>query len=202
MRHDERRAPRALSAKVLRLDERRQRKGAPAQPLYPLERVCTRLGEADQELFAREAVALLRDRTELQAEATSRGVVLAAETEEIMEAAVASLAARFGATLRVGPPNVRLQRRLGLEQPWMGLRARVPAVRAGAVERELRAREARIVACEPGGEGAVILRAFAPLRRLLGFGAALAVLTAGTGRHESWLSHYEPLEPPPGGDAA
>jgi translation elongation factor EF-G len=47
-----------------------------------------------------------------------------------------------------------------------------------------------------------VVRAKAPLRLLLGYPQALATLSRNTADLRMWLSHYEPVPPGLGGDAA
>ena len=46
------------------------------------------------------------------------------------------------------------------------------------------------------------MRAEAPLRDLLGYGARLRRLAGGEASHCIWLDRYAPLQPPPLGRAA
>jgi translation elongation factor EF-G len=71
-----------------------------------------------------------------------------------------------------------------------------------AVKTDLEARGASIEDSECTPAYAVV-RATAPLARLIGYSWNLAKLTAGTAHEVMWLSHYAPIKtPPPNGNAA
>src|SRR5690606_29106945 len=117
-------------------------------------------------------------------------------------AAVVLLKDLYGPKIRVGPPTVRYHHGLVLAQPWMGMRVRCAPEHLDAVNSDLLARGATSVACDIEATHCVI-QVRAPLAELLGYRAALEKLTAGTGLHAMWLSHYAPVdELPPDGEAA
>jgi translation elongation factor EF-G len=97
---------------------------------------------------------------------------------------------------------VRYHDGASFEQPWMGVSVKCLPEYRNAVEADLMKREAMIVSGETD-KTQVLLQARAPLANLLGYRAALDVLTDNSARHSMWLSHYAPMEtPPPGGKAA
>lgn len=173
-----------------------------SHPEYPLERTCKHQYEPFQLAFAERAAELLAARDDLELECTRRGLTIRGETEEAIDEAIAVLARAYGAALGVSPPTIRYHKGEMLEEPWMGLRVRCRTEHLERVKADLAIRSAPIESSEIDSRAAV-LHVRAPLAVLIGYGAALAKLTAGSGKHVSWLSHYAPVdEHPPGGDAA
>jgi hypothetical protein len=173
-----------------------------SHPEYPLERTCTHLYEPFQLTFARHAQQLFRDHEDVELLASHQGLTLRAETEEAIEAAIKVLRDFYGPQIGVSSPKIRYHHGTMLEQPWMGLRVRCASNQLEPVRVDLIVRDATIVATEIQSRVGMI-QACAPLAYLIGYGAALAKLTAGAGQHVMWLSHYAPVEgPPPDGDAA
>lgn len=171
-------------------------------PEYPLERVCSHLYEPFQLKFARHAQQIVQEAKDVQLEATHAGLVLRAETEDVLEGPVGMLRDFYGSQVSMGPPTVRYHRGVTLEQPYMGVRVRCRACDFEAVKADLLAREGAIVDSELTRSFGVV-RVIAPLVRLMGYSARLAQLTAGTAHEVMWLSHYAPVEtPPPGDDVA
>jgi translation elongation factor EF-G len=78
----------------------------------------------------------------------------------------------------------------------MGVRVRGLPEYFEAVTADLKARRASIVDCDLTLTSAVV-RATAPLARLLGYSQDLAQLTAGTAHEVTWLSHYAPVDTAP-----
>jgi hypothetical protein len=171
-------------------------------PEYPLERICTHLYEPFQLTFARHGEQLFREHEDVELVASHQGLIIRAETEEAIEAALRVLEEFYGPQIRVSPPTIRYHKGATLEQPWMGLRVRCAADQLETVKVDLIVRDATIVSSEAQFRTGVI-QACAPLAYLMGYGAALAKLTSRSGQHVMWLSHYAPVEDlPPGGDAA
>lgn len=84
----------------------------------------------------------------------------------------------------------------------MGMRVRCGADHLDAVSADLIDRSATNISCETETAGCLI-QACAPLANLVGYRASLGKLTAGTGEHVMWLSHYAPADgTPPDGQAA
>jgi hypothetical protein len=173
-----------------------------SHPEYPLERLCTHDYEPFQLTFARHAQQLFHEHEDVELLAAHHGLVIRAETEEAIEAALEVLEDFYGPQIRVSPPTVRYHKGKMLEQPWMGLRVRCATDQLETVRADLVVRDATIVSSETQSCAGVI-QACAPLACLIGYGAALATLTSGAGQHVMWLSHYAPVEDlPPDGDAA
>ena len=167
-----------------------QHKQSARHPEYPLERLCTHLCEPS-ETFARQAEHLFEDRDDVGLVASDQGLAVRAETEDAIDAAVAVLNDFYGPYIRTGPPTVRYHDGVSLEQPWMGLRVRCDAEDLDSVMRDLFARDATIVSCEPH-LGQFAVQACAPLACLIGYRSALQKLTSGSAQHVMWLSHYAP----------
>lgn len=170
-------------------------------PVYPVQRICRHEYEPFQLTFARHALQVLPQGGESAFEATHKGLVLRGETEASLERAVEVLKDHYGNHIRVGPAEVRYRQGLGLEEPHMGVRVLCPPVHFRMVEADLVARGGTILDAELASRFGVV-RATAPLANLLGYVSALSELTAGTAREVMWLSHYAPVRPPPGGEAA
>jgi translation elongation factor EF-G len=171
-------------------------------PEYPLERTCSHLSEPLQLSFARRAMEILPQREDGSAEATHQGLVLRAETETAFEIPIEVLKEVYGDQVRIGSPTVRYHRSPQLEEPHMGVRVMCGNPHFAAVKADLLSRGARILDAEVTAQFGVV-RATAPLVRLLGYAQALLELTAGSAREVMWLSHYAPVDiPPPSGQAA
>ncbi|MCZ7653988.1 MAG: hypothetical protein M5R42_06370 [Rhodocyclaceae bacterium] len=100
------------------------------------------------------------------------------------------------------PPQVRYMS-LGNRpyEPIMRLRVRIAPRHRAAVRDDLVARHAAMLE-EHERPSVCVMRAEAPLRKLLGYGEALSTLTDDTGLHWMWLDRYVPMNDPPGGRAA
>jgi hypothetical protein len=166
-------------------------------PEYPLERTCSHLNEPLQLSFARRAIEILPQREDGSAEATPEGLVLRAETETAFDIPIEVLKDVYGDQIRIGSPTVRYHRSQQLEEPHMGVRVLCANPYFAAVKADLVSRSAHILDAEVMAQFGVV-RATAPLVKLLGYSHALADLTAGSAREVMWLSHYAPVEPLPG----
>jgi translation elongation factor EF-G len=161
-------------------------------PEYPLERMCLHQYEPFQLTFARHAMQILPEREDGAYEATHHGLVLRGETESALEPPVRVLEDYYGSQIQVGPPTIRYLRTKELEAPYMGVRVLSPSQYFEAIKADLLARGAAIVDSEVTRHFGVI-RATAPLEKLLGYAANLAAMTGGKAREVMWLSHYEPV---------
>lgn len=169
---------------------------------YPLERVCSYPAESFQLTFARNARHHLVMREDVEVVASHEGLTIRAETEEALASVVLELQGLYGPHIHLGPLTIRFHKATSLEQPWMGIHVRCAIDYLDAVNADLIARNATIASCEIDGSKALI-EASAPLAGLLGYQADLDKLTAGSGRHAMWLSHYAPVsKPSPDGHAA
>lgn len=83
----------------------------------------------------------------------------------------------------------------------MGLRIRCAPKHYEALRRDLIGRGAVLKDAEVNRLCAV-LRASAPLAALVGYPTHVKDTTQATAQLVMWLSHYEPVDAPPGGSAA
>jgi hypothetical protein len=168
----------------------------------PLETLASVASHPFQLGFARQALRMLPASEHVSFEATSQGLLIRASSEEALVEPVGLLRETYGTDLVLLPPRVR-HVSLGNQQyePIMGLRVTSSLRHRNALREDLVRRQAALLGDEEHPDR-YVLRAEAPLRRLLGYGAALAGLTDGTAEHRIWLSRYVPLDGPPGGDAA
>jgi translation elongation factor EF-G len=120
------------------------------------------------------------------------------ENEEALARPLEALRDVYRGELRASAPQVRyLSRNRQRYEPIMVLRVRVaerdlPALHADLAERDVNVLE------EDFSRGECVVRAEAPLRKLLGYGAALARLTGGSGQFWCWLDRYAPADDPSG----
>jgi hypothetical protein len=169
---------------------------------YPVEQCCSHRGERFQLEFAHKAMELLPKDPSTSYAPNARGLIIAGETEMALERPVRRLADVYGDMVLIGPPTVRYRRGARLEQPIMGLRVLCTPACYDAIREDLRSRQAAIMDAEVNRRFGIV-RASAPLARLLGYPDRFARLSAGKGRLVMWLSHYELLDdPPPAGIAA
>jgi hypothetical protein len=171
-------------------------------PEFPLEQTCWHLYEPFQLTFARHALQMLPRSEHGGAEATHQGLVLRAETETALETFLVRLQDYYGDQIRAGSATIRYHRSPELEEPHMGVRVRCLPAHFAAVKADLLSRGATILDEELTSQHGVV-RAKAPLAKLMGYPRALAQLTAESAREVMWLSHYAPVdELPPDGRAA
>lgn len=169
---------------------------------YPIERCCTHRSERLQLAFAHKALELLPEDESTALEPSADGLLIAAESEIALERPVRRLKEAYGDMVRIGPPRIRYRHGERVEQPFMGLRVLCSPEHYEAVREDLRLRRAAVMDAEVNRRFGVV-RACAPLAKLLGYPDALARITGGRGQLVMWLSHYEQLDdPPPAGAAA
>lgn|SRR5690606_5386101 len=168
---------------------------------FPIQCECSYRRERFNLAFARKAMEVLRPGKELLIEPSPRGLTLLAETEMALERPIEVLRDVYGSDVRVGPPTVRYHHGAQVEEPYMGLRIRCAPQHFEALRRDLARRGAKLMDTEINRLYGVI-RATAPLATLVGYPAHVKKATAGTAQLVMWLSHYEPINEPPGGDAA
>jgi hypothetical protein len=171
-------------------------------PEFPLERTCFHRYEPFQLTFARHALQLLPEDDRAFFEASHRGLVLRAETEAALERPIEILKDYFGNQISIGRPTVRHHQGTTLEEPHMVVRVRCKPEHFEAIRADLITRNAVVLETEVKPTFCV-LRATAPLARLLGYAQSLAELTDKSAHEVMWLSHYAPVQEssPPGGAA-
>lgn len=159
---------------------------------YPLEQLATCAGGGLQIAFSRQAAALLPQREETLFDASNRGLLMLAQSEDDLTAPRRFLREVFGGRVRFAAPRVRLLYAAGWQQPVMGFRIAAPTALLDRIETGLRRRGAALDDIEHDARRGVI-RGHAPLAALLGYPRALRRLADGAIDASFWLSHYEPL---------
>jgi hypothetical protein len=161
---------------------------------HPLERVCRHRSERLQLTFAQQALELIPESRECQFEASGDGIVIRAETESALERPIELLEEVYGGEIALGPLVIRYRQGAGLEEPHMGVRVLCAAKHFPAVRDDLLSRDATILD-EEVLHAIGVVRATAPLAKLLGYSRHLAHLTSGGAREVMWLDHYAPCVP-------
>ena len=165
---------------------------------YPLESLARRRATTSQLDFARQARRILVDSDDAMFEAHDHGLAIFAANEDALRTPLRVLKETYGDFVDVRRPQVRLVPGDPPQEPIMHVRITTRADYSIGVLAELRARRARIIEqCVRGR--VVILRAEAPLARLLGLPARLDAMTDGTAAQSIRLVRYAPvpLEPRP-----
>jgi elongation factor G-like protein len=165
-------------------------------PQHPLERLCRLNAEGPQLTFAQRALWLMPQRSDCGFEASCEGLLMRGETELSLERPIALLQEVYGEQLAIGPLTIRYHRGALVEEPHMGVRVLCAARDFQAVRNDLVERGAKILD-EEVTQIVGVVRATAPLAKLLGFPRRLLTLTAGGARELMWLSHYQPCDPQP-----
>lgn len=168
-------------------------------PEFPVERLARLTSNLFQVGFARQAIRMLEPSESAAFEAIQEGLLMRAHNEDALARPAALLRDCYRDDLVLLPPQVRYITLHGRRyEPIMVLRVRAdPRYRAG-VREDLASREATLLEAHTDS-GVYVLRAEAPLRRLLGYGEALAELSEGTAQHWIGLDRYGPMADPPGG---
>ena len=174
----------------------------PLQAEFPIERLITHTGHRFQRGFATQAIGLFEASEAFAFLAVDDGLLIRGENEEALATPVDILRQAHGPALHLQPPRVR---HLLLEGQWcepvMQLRVQVLVEYLGPVRQHLLAAGARVLDVDVHLDAGVI-RAEAPLARLLGLGEDFKRLTEGRGTHWIWLDRYAPLDTPPEPGAA
>ncbi|MBE7460130.1 MAG: hypothetical protein HS112_06365 [Zoogloeaceae bacterium] len=169
---------------------------------FPVERLAQLSSNTFQIGFARQVMRMLEASDFLAYEATHEGLMMRGQNEDALAKPAVLLRDLYGDDLVLRPPQVRYMS-LGNRpyEPIMLLRVRIAPRHRKAVREDLDARDVAILE-EHQRPSVCVLRAEAPLRKLLGYGEALSALTGGSGLHWTWLDRYVPMDDPPGGRAA
>ncbi|HNQ57557.1 MAG: hypothetical protein DPW12_07850 [Rhodocyclaceae bacterium] len=169
---------------------------------FPVERLAQLSSNTFQIGFARQVMRMLEASDFLAYEATHEGLMMRGQNEDALAKPAVLLRDLYGDDLVLRPPQVRYMS-LGNRpyEPIMMLRVRIAPRHRKAVREDLDARDVAILE-EHQRPSVCVLRAEAPLRKLLGYGEALSALTGGSGLHWTWLDRYVPMDDPPGGRAA
>jgi hypothetical protein len=176
--------------------------GMPTHGDFPVEQLVRHATLRFQRGFAHEAMRLIEDSDAFALAAVPAGLLIRGENEEALAEPLDILRQVHGEDLGVAPPRVR---HLFIDGRWcepiMQVRARVPSEHLAAVRQDLLALGASLLDIDCLADGWVI-RAEAPMRDLLGYGARLRRLAGDEASHWIWLDRHAPLRPPPLGRAA
>lgn len=169
---------------------------------YPIERIARSPQTRFQRGFAVMAMYLLPNFDDVLYEPTELGLKILGSEESALAAPCDMLHQIYGEEVRLSRPRVRLVRDAeGVKEPVMNLRVSAPPATKAAILDDL-ARRAALVQETDDQQAAVVIRAQARLRDLLGYRQSLATMTGNRADLWMWLSHYDPVGPPPGGAAA
>jgi hypothetical protein len=160
---------------------------------FPLETVVSRRAAADQLSFAREASRLLTDSDEVMYEPVERGLAILAANESALREPRLILRDRYGELVDMKRPSVRYVPGEPVLEPIMHVRVTARREYAAALLAELRRRDARILE-ECVRSRMLIVRAEAPLARLLGLPAFIDEATDATAMHSIRLVRYAPID--------
>ena len=142
---------------------------------FPVEQLARLASSPFQIGFARQAMRTLAPSDFIAFEATQDGLLMRAQNEDALAKPLTLLRDLYRDNLVL--------------RHW------------AVVHDDLASREATLLE-EHVRPSVCVLRAEAPLRKLLGYGEALAKLSGGTALHWIWLDRYVPMDDPPGGRAA
>lgn len=159
---------------------------------FPLQALARSRRTESQIEFAREACLVLEETDELVFEPVDDGLAIFAANEDALAAPAQVLAEVYADAVVVRAPSVRLIDGDPVHEPVMSVRVRAKRCYLPAVLAALRFRGARIIEeCLKGRE--FVVRAEAPMRRLMGLPAEMAIVTEGTASHWVHLSRYQPV---------
>jgi hypothetical protein len=160
---------------------------------FPLEALVRRRAAADQLAFAREASGVLGDFDEVRCEPVDRGLTILAAHEVALQEPRRILRDLYGDFVEILQPRVRYVAGEPTQEPVMHVRITTRREHAAALLAELRLRGARMLE-ECIRSRTFIVRAEAPLARLLGLPARIDEVTEGHAMHSIRLIRYEPVQ--------
>lgn len=164
---------------------------------YPVEQLVRSRSTRFQRGFARMSMHLAPPLRDVLLEADDDGLHILAANELALALPCEVVRQMHAGDVDIGAPQVRFLDGATLQEPVMGLRAAVPQPQTEAALHELIARGACIDEVDWCARKPTI-RAWAPLRLLLGYPKALLVLTQNQAELSMWLMHYAPMPPEPG----
>ncbi|MGE5524272.1 MAG: hypothetical protein ACM3SS_11185 [Rhodospirillaceae bacterium] len=169
---------------------------------YPIERIATTPHTRFQTGFARMAMYLMPELSDVVYEATILGLRILGSDESALVKPSNILQQIYGNEITLTKPRVRMLRDAqGVKEPIMNVRISAPPSTEDGILVDLYRRSA-VIQERDRQPAAVVVRAQAPLRAILGYHATLSALTEGRAELWTWLSHYERLPDPPDGGAA
>jgi hypothetical protein len=159
---------------------------------FPLQALARSRRAGSQIEFAREACRVLEETDDLALEPVHDGLAIFAANEDALAVPARILAEVYSDSVVVRAPSVRLIDGDPAHEPVMNVRVRAKRCYMPAVLAALRYRGARVVEeCLKGRE--FVVRAEAPMRRLMGLSAEMAMITEGTSSSWVYLSRYQPV---------
>ena len=167
---------------------------------YPIEQLARSVNTRFQMGFARMTMHLMPEIDGVCLEPSNEGLKILGADETALSKPGEIIRQIHDDGVAFGRPRVRLLRDRAVCEPVMWIRAAAPGSRTEAVVQDLVTRGASIEEVDWLQQQPVV-RARAPLRKLLGYPGALARLTGSAAGLRMWLSHYAPVQPE-GGDAA
>lgn len=170
-------------------------------PDFPIQRTVRRADTRFQLKFATEAKARIPAGEGFLLAPSRVGLDVLARNEDELSPPVETLREVYGASLEIGPPQVRFLTGVQVREPVMHVRISLDTADLDAVKGALRLRGAGLEE-EYVRRLRAVLRYEAPLARLIGLPAELQRLTAGRVRYWIALSHYALVTGGPGGEAA
>jgi hypothetical protein len=168
---------------------------------YPIEQLASSSRTRFQLGFARLTMKLLPHFDEVAFEPSAEGLRILASTEMALELPGEVIRQIHANEVQLGQPSVRLLGGDEGREPIMWVRVSLDHADAEPVLQDLVEREARIEEVD-WGHPRTVIRALAPLRRLLGYPHALRGLSDAGADLRMWLSHYRAPLRGPDGDAA
>jgi len=169
---------------------------------YPIEQLARSVQTRFQAGFARTTMQLMPVFEDARLEATAHGLKILGANEMALTGPSEVIRKICAHEVLLEEPQVRRHYYAGqLREPIMCVRTSVDSEHAEMVIQDLVARGSTIDSVYWLRSPAVI-RAQAPLRNLLGYSHVLAELSKGAANLKMWLSHYAPVVPSPGGEAA
>ena len=168
---------------------------------YPIEQLARSSTTRFQMGFARMTMHLMPQLEDVVLEPSTQGLKILGAHEMALEVPGEIIRQIHANDVELRRPRVRLRYDTAVREPIMWVRAAVDGRWAEPVVRDLIARNAEIEEVD-WRQPVTIVRAKAPLARLLGYRQALSALVHGTADLKMWLSHYETVAPGGGDDAA
>jgi hypothetical protein len=164
---------------------------------YPIEQLARSARTRFQLGFARMTISLLPDLEDVIFEATPLGLNIFGAHETALHPAEAAIRELHGSDVAFDEPAMRLFHGEVVHEPIMWLRVHTGGTCTEAVIQDLVGRGAEIEEVDWMARPPLI-RARAPLRKLLGYARTLADLSHSSADLRMGLSHYAPMPPPPG----
>lgn len=168
---------------------------------YVLEQMVRCPSETFQLKFAREAAVHLDKLNGVCTQATGNGLVLLGASEAAVNMAIRLLQAHYGDDLQVRTLRVRNIHEPQLMEPIMDVVVIAEKSARDAVVKDMALRGGSIL-FDVFEREKWLMRAQAPLSRLIGYGNELNELTDRCIDHMVVFSHYEKIDSDPGGSAA